>query len=304
MGFFSNIIADSRQPVRNAGAFGPVADSDRGRTFVSAPEPGADGSFGPDAVAMPDCRVHPDAVNTAEVVRDKGADSGVLAAASARPAPTPHTTETTGGEPSPPTQTSALTDTGVRLSSASSDGSGTVADAVTVGTTHRVTGNAVHGSASPTNGDAVAESPETVQAARVARVVGAERSMPGRPEHATISMPDSPDLPEAAASESTGLTTPTAGHRGTGRPPSVAATETRTSGPAPTLRSDASQRGVPATGNRVTGAEKTPAPARRAAGPPQVRIGQVNVIVEVPAAPQSRPAVTDDAAGLLFLRSL
>ena len=114
--------------------------------------------------------------------------------------------------------------------------------------------------------------------------------------------------PRSAAVESAGGIVQPSGRQGT-LPASVPPAEA----PASTQvhQAEVKQRSVNAPSLPVQTIESVVEKERHAAlrdvaRPPQVRIGQVNVIVEAPAAPQrqSSPATTDDLSSRLFLRSL
>ena len=378
MGFFKNIIADSRQPVRTAGVGESFAVGAQSTSDLSSPA-AADAAIGPDlgtahqpviqravkkagtAGSKHSTAVAPQTQSTTIGTAQRNPSSATVGPAGFEQSSPQHSTvfpgvesagfaesdnvaETVsvqspinrnpGSRDAPDVSVSNAIVTDNRDGAAQQSGSDAGGDDNVVPSTFEAVGGgekttveaaAIRRKSTTTDGihSQVVHTAKTARRTMArglvnepsAAVVADGTNDSGKVYPATDIAPGAPPTPgghsRSTAVESAGGIFQPPGHQGT-LPASSPPTEVPDSAWEATRvhQAEMKQRSVnaPSLPARIISAvekERQAAP-RNVARPPQVRIGQVNVIVEAPAAPQrqSQPATADDFSSRLFLRSL
>ena len=380
MGFFKNIIADSRQPARTAGVGEPFAVGAQSTSDLSSPGTPADVSISHDVTGVELGTAHHPVIQRAVAPQahaiNRGPDTvAPMAVETAQRNPSSTAVGPAGIEQSSPQHSTVFPGVESAGFAESNDVAGTVSvqspinrnpgspDAPTASVSNAIVTDNRDGAAQQSGSDAGGDDnvvpstfeavgggeKTTVEAAAIRRkstttdgihsqvvhtaktarrtmarglvnepsaaVVADGTNDSGKVYPATDIAPGAPPTPgghsRSTAVESAGGIFQPPGHQGT-LPASSPPTEVPDSAWEATRvhQAEMKQRSVnaPSLPARIISAvekERQAAP-RNVARPPQVRIGQVNVIVEAPAAPQrqSQPATADDFSSRLFLRSL
>jgi hypothetical protein len=372
MGFFKNIIADSRQSVRNSDTVGRLMRSDQSKPVVFAPDGFADLPGSADLTGADfDRTVHP---VTHPIAKASGAvdisasafvkpEGDVAAPLSSRSAPgmdaptqrdsTPIIAEPGDRDSAQPSQSTVQPAAKSRVSPASTETQGRVLNEPPGIAGQKVMAAALQNDPQQMSGETgksdravprkvesvdgkqtisigadtpdVGSVPSGAVAKTSGRVPAAQNRILASADHSASRSIDSvinlaDDAPAVPIGHPLSDYVETAGSRVRSSPGSdgnqptaqtdpespysvpdparTPQTETKHSGAmAPPLPVQANQSGLSAEGRT---------PAHSLARPPQVHIGQVNVIVEAPASPQrqSQAAASDDSSSWLMLRSL